>query len=545
MRFSQFLREDALELALPTDVRSAIIDRGGKIYQVGGAVRDEMLGKVSKDLDLLVVGIELKDLATLLARFGKTNLVGKAFGIIKFVPEGATEEIDISVPRIDSKSTGKGHKDFEVKLGKGITLTQDQLRRDFWMNAIAKDIETGEMHDIEGKGQFDIDNKQISVINPKAFEDDPLRMLRAIQFASRFGFKIEASTMKEIKNNVAKIKTVSAERFQEEFKKLFEKSETPSVGLELLHETGIMDQILPRAKNDIMIHRIINKLDKKAFPAFLATIARDYEYGVGDALQKIMKLSNADKQSARSVIEYAKNVKKFDDWFTVQYIQKKTEQDIMNIDEYAKAVNFQTLSQIIQNLKRRKIPTSLKELGVNGRDMMREGFKGRTIGEALDYMLELAVKEGINNRGTLIRKAKEKYGIKEEFFYEEKDGYYAVVLDGSSRDKVEKLAQFEEIESDHVTIAYRPDDSIGDILDTQLGRSYNIISKLYVANDEIDALVVDVIGLKRQDPGLAHVTISHKRGVEAKESNNLIRKPKYREKQIFKMRGILEFVAKK
>ena len=351
--------------------------------------------------------------------------------------------------------------------------------------------------------------------------------------------------MKEIKNNVAKIKTVSAERFQEEFRKLFEKSETPSVGLELLHETGIMNQILPRAKNDIMIHRIINKLDKKAFPAFLATIARDYEYGVGDVLQKTMKLSNADKQSARSVIEYAKNVKKFDDWFTVQYIQKKTEQDIMNIDEYAKAVNFQTLSQIIQNLKRRKIPTSLKELGINGRDMMREGFKGRTIGDALDYMLELAVKEGINNRGTLIRKAKEKYGIKEEFFYEEKDGYYAVVLDGSSRDKVEKLAQFEEIESDHVTIAYRPDDSIGDILDTQLGRSYNIMSKLYVANDEIDALVVDVVGLKRQDPGPAHITISHKRGVEPKESNNLIRKPKYREKQMFKMRGVLEFVAKK
>ena len=85
MRFSQFLREDALELALPTDVRSAIIDGGGKIYQVGGAVRDEMLGKVSKDLDLLIVGIELNVLARLLTRFGKTNLVGKAFGIIKFI----------------------------------------------------------------------------------------------------------------------------------------------------------------------------------------------------------------------------------------------------------------------------------------------------------------------------------------------------------------------------------------------------------------------------------------------------------------------------
>ena len=169
MRFSQFLREDALNLALPTDVRSAIVDMGGKIYQVGGAVRDEMLGKVSKDLDLLVVGVELNDLARVLTRFGKTNLVGKAFGIIKFVPDGATEEIDISIPRIDSKSTGKGHKDFEVKLGKGITLQQDQLRRDFWMNAIAKDIETGEMHDIEKKGQTDIENQQIRVIGSQAF----------------------------------------------------------------------------------------------------------------------------------------------------------------------------------------------------------------------------------------------------------------------------------------------------------------------------------------------------------------------------------------
>ena len=61
------------------------------------------------------------------------------------------------------------------------------------------DIETGEMYDIEGKGQFDIENKQISVINPKAFDDDPLRMMRAIQFASRFGFTIESETMKEIK----------------------------------------------------------------------------------------------------------------------------------------------------------------------------------------------------------------------------------------------------------------------------------------------------------------------------------------------------------
>ena len=147
--FKRHLYESYLATALSADVRDAIKRKGGKIYQIGGAVRDEILGKVSKDLDLLVVGIELDELSRVLKPFGKVNLVGKAFGILKFVPEGETEEVDISIPRVDSKSTGKGHKDFEVKLGKGITLQQDQLRRDFWINALAKDIDTGEVIDVE------------------------------------------------------------------------------------------------------------------------------------------------------------------------------------------------------------------------------------------------------------------------------------------------------------------------------------------------------------------------------------------------------------
>ena len=224
--FTSYLIEEALDKALPPSARDAIVRVGGKIYQIGGVVRDEMLGKVSKDLDLLVVGVELDKLGKALEPFGNVNLVGKSFGIIKFKPEGTTEEIDISIPRIDSKSTGKGHKDFEIKLGKGITLQQDQLRRDFWMNAMSKDIETGEVHDIEGRGKLDIENKVVRMINPQAFQDDPLRMLRAVQFAARFDFKIEPVTYNEIKKNVKLLKTVSAERFQEEFVKLFTKSKS-------------------------------------------------------------------------------------------------------------------------------------------------------------------------------------------------------------------------------------------------------------------------------------------------------------------------------
>ena len=228
---SNFLFESRLDAALPRKVRSVITSGGGKIYQVGGAVRDEILGKVSKDLDLLVTGVDLSELEKRLKPYGKVNLVGKSFGILKFTPEGSDEEIDISVPRIDSKSTGRGHKEFEVKLGKGITLQQDQLRRDFWMNAISKDVETGEIHDVKGKGQLNIANKEVEMISPRAFQEDPLRMLRAVQFAARFDFKIEDKTLKEIQKNAKSIKTIAAERFQEEFRKMFTKAEKPSICL--------------------------------------------------------------------------------------------------------------------------------------------------------------------------------------------------------------------------------------------------------------------------------------------------------------------------
>ena len=404
MRFSQFLREDALNLALPTDVRSAIVDMGGKIYQVGGAVRDEMLGKVSKDLDLLVVGVELNDLARVLTRFGKTNLVGKAFGIIKFVPDGATEEIDISIPRIDSKSTGKGHKDFEVKLGKGITLQQDQLRRDFWMNAIAKDIETGEIHDIDKKGQTDIENQQIRVIGSQAFKEDPLRMLRAVQFAARFGFTIESETMKQIKKNVRLINTVSAERFQEEFRKMFEKG-TPSIGVDLLKETGILKKLFPRAKALFPVE--YDKLDKKAFPAFLAVLLKGHK---SIDIQKGLKLSNEDTNAVSDVLKYMAMRDVDSDVGLVTFIKYSTPKGVENVNYVLKAQRKVDIDYRLNSMRRVGKPTSMKELAISGRDLQKIGLRGKMIGDTLYELLIHAIETGKNDKDYLLSRAKGKYG---------------------------------------------------------------------------------------------------------------------------------------
>ena len=385
---------------LTDELRRDIKSKGGKIYQIGGAVRDEFLGKVSKDLDLIIAGIDIDDLQKILNQHGKVNLVGKSFGVLKFNPFGQEgEPVDIVVPRIEV-STGEGHKDFEVRLGKDITLEEEQLRRDFWMNAIAKDIETGEIIDIGGKGQLDIKNKQISVINPKAFEDDPLRMLRAVQFASRFNFKIEDETMKEIKKNAAKIKTVSNDRYQEEFRKMFEKSSKPTVGVKLLIETGLMNHIFNKGK----VNPLMDKLSKDAFPTFLALFG---EGSSGSEIQSVMKLSNKNANIVQAVIDFQKI--NLDDLNVVKFLSKvKDKKDVIrNIDALQKAKRQTTLSEQLKSMKGK--PTSLKELAVTGKDLLDEGISGRKIGEILNYLLELAVKTGKNDKEFLLSRAKSEF----------------------------------------------------------------------------------------------------------------------------------------
>ena len=402
--FRNFLNEEALDKALSPDVRSAIIDKGGKIYQIGGVVRDEMLGKVSKDLDLLVVGIDIKELGKIIEPFGKVNLVGKSFGVLKFKPEGSTEEIDISVPRIDEKSTGKGHKDFEIKLGKGISLEQDQLRRDFWMNAMSKDIETGEVHDMGGRGKLDIENRVVRMINPQAFQDDPLRMLRAVQFAARFDFKIEPKTYKEIKNNAKLIKTVSAERFHEEFVKMFTKSTKPSYGIKLMIELGLMKFLFPQVRK---VSGLVDKIPKANFPAFLAVMLKDLGSQAGKAAQKVMRVSNNDAESIDEIVRVMTNKKiqpsSKNEFAVVKWVENLNSYVIDSIDGYLQTVKSQTIANLFRDMKRKGKPTNRKELVVDGRDIIGIGIKGPKVGKVLDWALEYSIRKGNQDKEKLLK----------------------------------------------------------------------------------------------------------------------------------------------
>lgn len=221
----------------------------GRMYEVGGCVRDSLMRRNvgAKDHDYLVCGLSLDRLQALLGRFGRVDLVGKSFGVIKFTPHDDAVQpsptYDISLPRKEV-STGLHHREFDVDFDPSLPVESDLGRRDFSINAMARDLRDGTIID-PFNGRADIDRGIIRMVNPQAFAEDPLRMLRAVQFAARFEFEIDKTTYQALIDNVDLIATVSPERIAEELNKMLTRAERPSIGLRLMQETGLMKHIIP------------------------------------------------------------------------------------------------------------------------------------------------------------------------------------------------------------------------------------------------------------------------------------------------------------
>ena len=217
----------------------------GRLYEVGGSVRNSLISAetANKDRDYLVTGIPLEGLMAILGEFGKVDLVGKSFGVIKFTPRGESEATDFAIPRME-RSTGEGHRDFDVQYDPNLPVEVDLRRRDFTVNAMARKIPSGEIVDPYG-GQNDLGNKIIRMVFPEAMVEDPLRIMRGAQFAARFEFAIEPETLAAMKASAGQISTVSPERIADELNKMLEKADKPSIGLRYLYQAGVLELILP------------------------------------------------------------------------------------------------------------------------------------------------------------------------------------------------------------------------------------------------------------------------------------------------------------
>lgn len=222
-----------LEVALA--VARAAQARGGRALVVGGYVRDRLLRRPSKDLDLEVFGVPQEALLPLLAAIGRVEPVGRAFPVYKLGP------IDVALPRRESKS-GRGHTAFTVEGDPSMSFAEAARRRDFTMNAIGWDP-LADTYDDPWGGRADLEARRLRVVDPRTFADDSLRVLRALQFAARFAATLDDEAM-AICRAIA-LDDLPAERLWGEFEKLLLVAERPSIGFALARALGVVEQILP------------------------------------------------------------------------------------------------------------------------------------------------------------------------------------------------------------------------------------------------------------------------------------------------------------
>jgi tRNA nucleotidyltransferase (CCA-adding enzyme) len=224
------------------ELSNAIKEAGGQALLVGGCVRDMLAHKIPKDFDIEVYRLQPKAVEEIAKRFGKVSEVGKAFGILK-ISLGEGVDIDLSLPRTDSK-TGVGHRNFDVIVDPDMSIVDAARRRDFTINSMAGDPLTGKIYDPFGGAQ-DLKDRVLRVTDAERFHDDPLRVMRALQFAGRLGLSIEPESRKIISSMAPELKDLPKERLYEEWKKLLLKSGKPSLGLAAGMALGVFREIHP------------------------------------------------------------------------------------------------------------------------------------------------------------------------------------------------------------------------------------------------------------------------------------------------------------
>jgi len=444
-----------MSVSLNPELIDKIIARG-KLYEVGGSVRDFLIdpGMKIKDRDYLVTGIAYDELADILRRYGRVDLVGKSFGVIKFTQRGSKSTVDVVIPRKES-STGTAHRDFKVDYDPDIPVEEDLRRRDFTVNAMARAIPSGDIIDPYG-GRQDIEAKSIRIVFPDSIVEDPLRTLRGAQFAARFEFEIEPGTLKKMKEAAHLIETVSPERIAEELNKMLLKADKPSIGFRYLLDMGVLERIMPYLARcvgveqpggyhrwDVFDHTMVcvdnapkklnirlaclfHDLGKPATKELVengatfyghdrlstrmaANIMRNLKYSndlidqVKILVERHMFSDQAGEKGVRRLIRAVGTDLIYDllDLRRADIIAQGMGQDPAEVDEFEVKVTAEI---------EKKSPFGIKELAVNGEDLM-EIFsleEGPIIGRILNHLLEIVLDTPeFNSREKLLSEARD------------------------------------------------------------------------------------------------------------------------------------------
>lgn len=364
----------------------ALLQRG-EVFVVGGTVRDAYRDEPIKDIDMIVEGPNMAEIKDILSFFGDVGIYGESFAVIKFKPKGYKgEPYDIAVPRVDTK-VGDGHQGFEVET-EGVCLEDDLNRRDFTINSIAVNVASGDLID-PFDGVYDIGRGVIKATDENVFTEDPLRILRGIQFASRFGYTIDHETMILMQNHSDEIKDISGERIFDEIMKVLNKNGDTQMAYDLLYETDIDEALFGKKMNHY--EEGFDYLDKISF-FYLLGVSGDVD--PANFLKKRLKGDNI----------LVKDVKTLDYIFT-RLPHETEEEDLkfMLFKAFNSAPNVmdalllpEEVEKIVLDMRTLKIPHSWDDIKGDGDLIKQIGNLGE--GPEIGIFKDRMLKDALMNR---------------------------------------------------------------------------------------------------------------------------------------------------
>jgi len=437
------------DLVIPNKIREIIdifLKNKAEIYIVGGAVRDLILGREVKDWDFTtnLTPEEMKKL------FPKNSFCNNVFGTLSIVDKNK-EIFEVTTFRTEKGYSDGRHPD-EVKWGK--SLEEDLSRRDFTINAIAMD---GNKKIIDlYNGQTDLQNRLIRTVgNPdERFGEDALRMMRAVRIGGQIGFNIEEKTLKSIQKNAKLINNIARERIRDELFKILLCS-TPSTGIELLRQSGLLAEIMPELIDglgiaqkghhidDVWTHNLktLDNCQSKNQITRLAALVHDIGkpksmygegknrtfhnhevYGSRIAVQigKRLKLSNKELDQLFRLVRWHmftvqetqtdKAVRRFIRNVTLEYIDEMIAMrraDRLGSGAKETSWRWELFKKRIVEVQRQ--PFAVKDLKVSGEDVMKilNIKPGRKVGEVLNAIFrEVEEEPELNKKEILMEKIK-------------------------------------------------------------------------------------------------------------------------------------------
>jgi tRNA nucleotidyltransferase (CCA-adding enzyme) len=390
-------------------IMAHIKQQGGNPYLVGGFVRDHLQGMKPKDKDVEVYGMDASKLDKILKQYGRTDDVGASFGVKKFThPNG--DDYDFSLPRRENKQ-GQGHKGFQVDVDPTMTTEEGSSRRDFTHGSMMMDPLTGQIIDHHG-GLQDLKDKTLRHTGP-AFAEDPLRVLRGMQFAARFGHKMHPETAKLSRNLSSEYNTLSDDRIMTEWQKMAQKGEIPSMGLKVLQDTG-WDEHYPelagrmgpdkmKAVDEIakqMKSRVMSNEDKNVL--FFTTLTNDMTPEESASFlhrvkmpQPVQKRVAALKRGLESPHIHSGNSSRANVYNLAHTI---TPENVDNLTEVLRSIDHPRAQNIADTARQYGVHQSAPKPFINGDYLKSLGMKpNREFGEKLKAIYQAQLDGKINS----------------------------------------------------------------------------------------------------------------------------------------------------